>query len=136
MAYKSKTLATWLALLGGTLGLHRAYLHGRRDVLAWLHSLPTVAGLVGLQRMLDLGQDDRVAWLLLPLLGVMLVQAALCAIVYGLTADELWDASRNPGAPVHATTWGPVLGAIAALVVGATALMATIAFSAQRFFEW
>ena len=136
MPYKSKTLATWLALLGGTLGAHRVYLHGSHDVLAWLHPLPTVAGLVGLQRMLDLGQDDRLAWLLLPLLGVMLVQAALCAIVYGLTADALWDARRNPGAPVHATTWGPVLGAIAALVVGATALMATIAFSAQRFFEW
>lgn len=136
MAYKSKTLATWLALLGGTLGLHRLYLHGRRDVLAWLHPLPTAAGLVGVQRMLDLGQDDRVAWLLLPLLGLMLVQAALCAIVYALTADALWDARRNPGTPVQATSWGPVLGAIAALVVGATALMATIAFSAQRYFEW
>ncbi len=136
MAYKSKTLATWLALLGGTLGLHRLYLHGRRDVLAWLHPVPTLAGLVGVQRMLDLGQDDRVAWLLLPWLGLMLAQTALCAIVYALTADAVWDARRNPGASVHTTSWGPVLGAIAALIVGATALMATIAFSAQRFFEW
>jgi hypothetical protein len=136
MAYKSKTWATWIALLGGTLGLHRLYLHGRRDALAWLHPVPTVAGLVGVKRMLELGQDDRVAWLLLPWLGLMLAQAALCAIVYALTADALWDARRNPGASVHATSWGPVLGAIAALIVGATALMATIAFSAQRFFEW
>ena len=28
------------------------------------------------------------------------------------------------------------LGAIAALMIGATALMATIAFGGQRFFEW
>jgi hypothetical protein len=134
--YKSKTLATWLALLGGSLGLHRLYLAGWRDALAWLHPLPTLAGLLGVRRMLALGQDDRVAWLLLPLLGLMLAQAALWAIVYGLTPDERWDALHNPGAPVHATGWGPVLGVIAALVIGATALMATIAFSGQRYFEW
>jgi hypothetical protein len=136
MAYKSKTLATWIALLGGSLGLHRFYLKGGRDVLAWLHPVPTLAGLVGVQRMLELGQDDKMAWLLLPLLGLMLAQAALCAIVYGLTPDERWDARHNPGAPVHATGWGPVLGVIAALMIGATALISTIAFSGQRYFEW
>jgi hypothetical protein len=135
MHYKSKTWATWLALLGGSLGLHRFYLHGRRDALAWLHALPTLAGGFGVQRMLVFGQDDRLAWLLVPLLGLMLAQAALCAIVYGLTPDGRWDARHNPGAAVHATGWGPVLGAIAALMIGATALMATIAFSGQRYFE-
>ena len=136
MTYKSKTVATWLALLGGTFGLHRLYLHGRRDVLAWLHPIPTLAGLVGVQRVRDLGQDDRLAWLLLPCLGSMLAQAALCAIVYCLTADARWDAHHNPGMAPRSTAWGPVLGAIAGLVIGATALMATIAFSAQRYFEW
>jgi hypothetical protein len=136
MHYKSKTLATWLALLGGSLGLHRFYLHGARDTLAWLHPLPTAAGLWGVDRMLGLGQDDQLAWLLLPLLGLMLAQAALCAIVYGLTSDTRWDERHNPGLPAHATAWGPVLGVIAALLVGATALMATIAFSGQRYFEW
>jgi hypothetical protein len=136
MHYKSKTLATWLALLGGSLGLHRFYLHGARDTLAWLHPLPTAAGLWGVDRMLGLGQDDQLAWLLLPLLGLMLAQAALCAIVYGLTSDTRWDERHNPGLPAHATAWGPVLGVIAALMVGATALMATIAFSGQRYFEW
>ena len=28
---RSKTLATWAALLGGSLGLHRFYLYGLRD---------------------------------------------------------------------------------------------------------
>ena len=136
MHYKSKTLATWLALLGGSLGLHRFYLHGARDTLAWLHPLPTATGLWGVHRMLGLGQDDQLAWLLLPLLGLMLAQAALCAIVYGLTPDARWDERHNPGAPSRTTAWGPVLGVIAALMVGATALMATIAFSGQRYFEW
>lgn len=134
--YKSKTLATWVALIGGSLGLHRFFLYGPRDALAWLHPLPTVAGLAGVQRALELGQDDTLSWLLLPLLGLMLAQGALWAIVYGLLPDERWDARHNPGAPVHATGWGPVLGVIAALAMGATALMATIAFSGQRYFEW
>jgi hypothetical protein len=135
-AYKSKTLATWIALLGGSLGLHRFYLYGWRDVLGWLHPLPTLAGLHGVRRMLALGQDDHVAWALIPLLGLMLAQAMLCAILYGLTPDERWDAHHNPGWPVQATRWGPVLGAVAALMLGAGVLMATIAFSGQRYFEW
>ena len=136
MHYKSKTLATWIALLGGGLGLHRFYLYGARDALGWLHPLPTLAGLVGVQRMLQRGQDDVLAWLLIPLLGLMLAQAMLFAILYGLTPDERWDAQRNPGQSVHSTGWAPVLGVIAALLLGAGVLMATIAFSGQRYFEW
>jgi hypothetical protein len=135
-AYKSKTLATWLALLAGALGAHRLYLHGWRDAWAWLHPWPTLAGLVGVLRMRELGQDDQLAWLLLPLLGLMIAQACLFAIVYGLTPDAKWDALHNPAQPARSTAWGPVLGAIAALMIGATALMAAIAFSGQRYFEW
>ncbi len=134
--YRSKTLATWLALLAGAFGAHRLYLHGWRDRWAWLHPWPTLAGLHGIQRVQALGQDDQLSWLLLPLLGLMIAQACLFAILYGLTPDERWDARRNPGASVRATAWGPVLGVIAALMIGATALMATIAFGGQRYFEW
>src|SRR5687768_10499818 len=55
MAYKSKTLATWIALVGGSLGLHRFYLHGFADRLGWLHPWPTLAGVLGVQRMLAFG---------------------------------------------------------------------------------
>jgi hypothetical protein len=132
-AHPSKTLATWLALLLGAFGAHRFYLHGARDLLGWLHPLPTLAGLAGVQRVQALGQDDRLSWLLLPLLGLMVAQACLCAIVYGLTSDAAW-AERHHQAQVE-TRWGPVLGVIAALTIGATALMATIAFAGQCFFE-
>ena len=134
--YRSKTLATWIAVVGGSLGLHRFYLFGFKDTWGWLHPLPTLIGLYGVQRVLDLGQDDRLSWLLIPLLGLMIAQAMLAAILYGLTPDEKWDARYNPGACVHGTRWAPVLGAIAALMLGAGVLMATIAFSGQRFFEW
>jgi hypothetical protein len=134
--YKSKTLAAWLALIGGVIGLHRFYLEGPGDRLAWLHLPPSGAGLIGVLRMRELGQDDRLSWILIPLLGLMIAQAMLHAIVYGLTADERWDERRNGGRRGPATGWAPVLAVIAALLVGATVLMGTIAFSGQKFFEW
>jgi hypothetical protein len=134
--YRSKTIATWLAILLGTLGIHRFYLHGLGDKLGWLHSLPTAIGLLGVMRMRDIGQDDGLAWVLVPVLGLMISQAMLCAIVYALTPDEKWDARHNPGASTHATAWAPVLGAILALMLGGGVLMGTIAFSGQKFFEW
>ena len=69
MTYKSNTLATWIALIGGSLGLHRFYLHGFRDPWGWLFAWPTLLGLYGVQRMRELGQDDQLAWALIPLLG-------------------------------------------------------------------
>jgi hypothetical protein len=134
--YRSKTLAAWLALLGGTLGLHRLYLHGLGDRWAWLHPLPTALGLIGLHRIRTLGQEDHLAWLLLPLLGLSIAAAALAGIVYALTPDERWDQQRNPGRDGAATGWGPVLAAIAALLLGGTALMGAIAYGGQKFFEW
>ena len=133
---RSKTVAAWLALLLGTLGVHRLYLHGPRDAIAWLHPLPTAAGLLGVWRLRTLGQDDPVAWMLIPLLGLMISIAMLCAIVYALTPDEKWDARYNPGQPVTATGWGAVLAAIAALLIGGTVLMGTVAYGGQKFFEW
>jgi TM2 domain-containing membrane protein YozV len=133
--YKSKTVATWLALLLGSFGLHRFYLHGLADRLAWLHPWPTLLGLYGLRRMDLLGQDDRLAWVLMPILGLMLAQAMLCGIVYGLTADERWNARHNPELSGRPSGWGAVIGVIACLLIGSAALMTTIAFSAQRYFE-
>lgn len=136
MRYRSKTLATWVAVLGGTFGLHRFYLYGWRDLKGWLHPLPTLIGLAGVQRMRAFGQDDHIAWLLIPVLGLMISVAMLTAIVHGLTPDAKWDARHNPGLPPQPTGWGPVLGVIVALLLGASALMGTVAFAGQHFFEW
>jgi len=136
MREKYKTLATWLALIGGSLGAHRFYLHGWRDKLGWLFPLPTLLGLAGALRMRNLGQDDHAAWLLVPVLGVMLTIAMLTAIVYGLTPDDKWAERHNPGRPVRATGWGAVIGVIVALMVGGAVLMGTLAFAGQMFFEY
>ena len=132
---KHKAVATWLALLVGVFGLHRFYLHGLKDRWAWLFPLPTLLGLAGVQRMNELGQDDRLAWVLIPLLGVSLVAALLGGIVYGLTPDERWNARFNPGRPAAPSGWAAIIGVVLCLLFGGTALMATIAFSAQRYFE-
>jgi hypothetical protein len=134
---KSKSLATWLAVLAGTLGVHRFYLHGLRDWIGWLHPVPTIVGAVGVSRMINLGQDDKLAWVLLPIFGFMVAAAMLQAIVMGLTSDERWNTRWNAGVvPSPNTRWLPVIGAVVALFFGAIALMSSIAFSGQKFFEW
>ena len=134
--YKSKTLATWIAIVGGALGLHRFYLHGLGDRWGWLFPLPTLLGAIGVQRALALGQDDHLSWLLIPLPGVSLSVAMLSAILFALTPDERWNARFNEGVPISRTGWATVAGAALALLLGAGVLMATVAFSGQRFFEY
>lgn len=132
---RSKTFAAWLALLGGSLGLHRFYMFGFTDKLAWLHPVPTLIGYYGVQRMQDMGQDDRVAWLLAPLLGLMLAASMLQAIIYGLTSDEKWDTRYNAGRPSTPSDWLAVIAVVLSLLVGGISLMATLAFASERYFE-
>ena len=131
----SKAVATWLAVIGGRLGMHRFYLHGARDAWAWLHPWPTLIGAYGFWRMREFGTDDRLGSQLVPLLGAMVAVAMLSAIVCGLTPDERWQARHGtPGTPAR-TGWATIAGVIVALAIGATVTMATIAFTAQRYFE-
>jgi hypothetical protein len=134
--YRSKTLATWLSIFGGAFGLHRFYMRGLGDMLAWLHIVPTSLGLFGMQRLETFGQDDPLVWWLLPVLGLMISQGMAHAIVYGLTPDERWDAQHNPGYPTTPTAWGPILGVILAVMLGAGVLMSSIAYGVQKWFEW
>jgi len=135
-AYRSKTFATWIALIGGSLGLHRLYLYGSRDPWAWLHVIPTAVGVYGVMRLNDLGQDDQLAWVLIPVLGLMLAGTMLVAIYYGLMPDEKWNARFNPGGPAHRTSWSTIIGVMLALAVGVGVLMATIAYGGEHYFEY
>lgn len=137
---KNKTLAAWLAFLGGPLGLHRFYLRGLGDLPGWLLPIPTALGLYGIERVQQFGQDDTWSWLLIPLLGFTFAGCALTAILYGLMTPEKWNGKFNPGLPADAapgrTNWFTI-GAIAlSLMVGTGVLMASIAFSFQRYFEY
>jgi TM2 domain-containing membrane protein YozV len=130
---RSRPVATWLAVLGGSLGLHRFYLHGLGDALAWLHPWPTLVGAWGFWRLRVLGLDDVVGSRLVPLLGAMVALGMLAAILYGLTPAERWR--ERWGERGAGTGWATVIGVVVAVAVGATATMATIAYTAQRYFE-
>ncbi|HTJ06531.1 MAG TPA: NINE protein [Caldimonas sp.] len=131
---RSRAVATWLAVVAGTLGAHRFYLHGARDAIAWLHLPPTLIGAYGWWRMREFGVDDARGSLLVLFLGAVVAAAMLQAIVYGLASDERW-AARFGIESHHRRGWPVVLAVVLALAVGAGATMATIAFAAQRYFE-
>ncbi len=140
---KHKTLSTWLTFLGGPLGLHRFYLFGLGDTLGWALPIPTALGLYGVMRARALGLDDHLSWLLIPLVGFTIAGCAINAIVYGLMSREAWNARFNGTAPDDAeqpragrTSWLTIVGVVASLLVGTTAMMGSLAFSFQRYFEW
>lgn len=137
---KNKTLATWLTFFGGPLGLHRFYLRGFGDLLGWALPIPTALGLYGIERVQRFGQDDHWSWVLIPLLGFTISGCALMAIIYGLMTPEKWNARFNPQLDAEAapgqTNWFTVIGMSVSLLVGTAVLMAALAFSFQRFFEY
>ena len=136
---KNKTAAVWLALIFGQLGLHRFYLFGIKDALAWAHPLISAVGWYGVYRVFQYGQDDHVAWLLIPLLGFTLAGTSLTAIYYGLMAPEKWNALHNEATPDSVaghTNWLTIAAVVFALLFGAITLMSSIAFSFQRYFEY
>src|SRR5690606_25658479 len=108
------------AFLGGPLGLHRFYLRGLGDMVGWMLPIPTALGLYGIQRVQQLGQDDTLSWLLIPLLGFTIAGCCLTAIVYGLMEREKWNARFNPTAPPEAvkgaTHWGTIFAIAGALM--------------------
>jgi hypothetical protein len=137
---KNKTLAAWLAFLGGPFGLHRFYLFGIWDTLGWLLPIPTALGMYGVQRVQEFGLDDMASWLLIPLAGFCFAACALNAIVYALMTQETWNAKFNPDAPSDAaagqTNWMTIGAIVLSLLIGATVLMSSIVFSFQRYFEY
>jgi hypothetical protein len=137
---KNKTIAVWITLLTGPLGLHRLYLHKRFDAVSWLQLLPTIVGAYGVLRAREIGLDDHMSWLLIPWIGLSAAASSLTAIVYGLMASEKWNAHFNPEGPLDnaagASGWLTIGGVVVALLMGATVLLSSLAFSFQRYFEY
>ena len=136
---KNKTLAAWLAFIGGQFGLHRFYLYGWTDMWAWVHPAFAAVGWYGVERVRVHGQDDQLAWVLVPLLGFTLAATAVTAIFYGLMTPEKWNARHNlaaPDAQAGNTNWLTMGAVVFALLFGTIALMSSIAFSFQRYFEY
>jgi hypothetical protein len=137
---KNKTFAVWLTLVAGPLGLHRLYLHRRFDTVAWLQILPSLVGAYGVLRAREIGLDDHLSWVLIPWIGFSATASSLTAIVYGLMETEKWNARFNPGSPpeskVGGSGWLTIGGVVLSLLLGATVLLSSLAFTFQRYFEY
>ncbi len=136
---KNKTLTAWLSFVGGPLGLHRFYLHGFGDIVGWLLPIPTALGIYGVERIKQFGVDDGLSWVLIPLLGFTIAGSALTAILYGLMEPERWNAKFNPqneaAGNAGGTNWLTIGAVILSLLIGATSLIASIAYSFQSYFQ-
>lgn len=120
--HKNKTLATFLALTFGFIGVHRFYLRGVHDRLGLLHvcCLP-VAGIV-----YGAGHIPNVFWVLLPLF-ISAIVGYVEALVIGVTPDEKWDARHNRGSERNSqSSWVVALLLVATMLVGTTVLIGTI----------
>ena len=121
--HKNKTLATLLAAVVGAAGLHRVYLRGLRDKLAWLHVALIAATLV----LLALAPAINLFYRLLPLI-VSMIGGFLQALVLGVMPDEKFDAAFNPGSEGRSDSrWPLALVLVGTMLVGATVLISTMA---------
>ena len=137
---KNKTVAAWLSFLAGPLGLHRFYLKGFSDPLGWVLPVPTLLGLYGVSRARELGLDDGLSWVLIPFLGFTIAGCCLVAIIYGLMEADAWNAKFNATKPASLsagkTNWLTIGALVGSLMIGSTALIASVAYSFQSFFQY
>lgn len=133
--FKSKTLTALLACVGGSLGLHRFYLYGKRDLFGWLHLLGGLLGLAGLVLLTASQLGSLLGWVLVLPGDISLLAGFLSALVYGLRPDDKWNAQFNPGGTPSRSGWIVVLIVILSLFVGASVLMGGLALCFQTYFE-
>jgi hypothetical protein len=136
---KNKTWATWLSFLLGPVGLHRFYMFGLRDSWGWLMTILTFLGLYGFERAETMGLDDPLSWFLLPILGLTIAASALNALYWGLMSAENWNQRFNtqadPQDAAGRTNWLTVFALVLSMLVGTTAMLSSLAYGFQRYFE-
>ncbi|WP_144108897.1 TM2 domain-containing protein [Paraburkholderia sp. BCC1886] len=134
--FRSKTLTAALAFFFGSLGAHRFYLYGKRDIYGWAHLLATLIGIPGVLLVVATERASMPGWALAFAGGISLLAAFLAAIVYGLRPDEKWDAQFNRDTPRKSRSgWTVIFIVIFSLLIGAFLLMTGLAISFQTYFE-
>lgn len=137
---RNKTVAAWLATVAGSMGLHRFYLRGLGDWIGWLHPMAAGLGWWGVNRVQALGQDDKLAWVLVPFLGGSIAAGCLAGIVYALSDREKWNRWFNPEhdeqSAAGGTNWLTIGALVLALLLGTTAFMGSLAYGIQHYFEY
>ena len=112
---------------------------GRRDSVGWALLLMSLLGIYGFERAQSFGLDDPLSWWLVPLLGLSIAISALHTLYWGLMPTERWNSLYNPNASSDAlsgkTHWLTVMALVLSLMVGTTALLSSLAYGFQRYFE-
>ncbi|MGF6636307.1 TM2 domain-containing membrane protein YozV [Paraburkholderia sp. MM6662-R1] len=134
--FRSKTLTAALAFLFGSLGAHRFYLYGTRDIYGWAHLLGTLIGIPGVMLLVATERASILGWMLAPFGAVSLFAAFLAALVYGLRPDQKWDAQFNTHTQRKSRSgWAVIFVVIFSLLIGAFLLMTGLALAFQTYFE-
>jgi TM2 domain-containing membrane protein YozV len=134
--FRSKTMTAALAFFLGTVGAHRFYLYGSRDVFGWAHVLGTLLGIPGMLLLIATHRASPLGWALVIPGGISLVAAFLAAIVYGLRPDAKWDAQFNALTNGRSQSgWAVIFVVIFSLFIGAMLLMGGLAVAFQTYFE-
>ncbi|MDE1183617.1 NINE protein [Paraburkholderia sp.] len=134
--FRSKTITAALAFFFGSLGAHRFYLHGPRDVFGWAHIVGTLIGIPGVLLLIATERASIAGWVLVMPGAISLLAAFLAAIVYGLRPDEKWDAQFNADTGrTSRSGWTVIFVVIFSLLIGAFLLMTGLALSFQTYFE-
>lgn len=119
--HKNKTFATLLALTLGTIGAHRFYLYGRRDILAWMHALSLI-----LTYLLTVTSITQAFFKATPIL-ISTLAGFMAALINGLTSDKEWDQTHNSISGTRSNSrWPLALILVLTMLIGSTALIATI----------
>lgn len=137
--FRSKTLTAALAFLFGSVGAHRFYLYGPRDLWAWAHVIGTLAGIPGVLLLAATERASIPGWVLAVIGAISVLSAFLAAIVYGLRPDAKWDAQFNApfaqAGRMSRSGWTVIFVVIFSLLIGAFLLMTGLALSFQTYFE-
>lgn len=134
--FRSKTVTAALAFFLGSLGAHRFYLYGKRDMYGWAHAIFTLLGIPGVLLLIASERASMLGWILAVPGAVSLFAAFLAAIVYGLRPDQKWDAQFNSQTPQRSRSgWAVIFVVIFSLFIGAMLLMTGLAVSFQTYFE-
>lgn len=123
--HKSKTVACLLASCGGAFGLHRFYLHGKREVVAWLY---LCASFVYLAIVIVHWMQDSLGANVAVLFPLSAFAALIESLYLGLTGDDEWDARYNVRALQRSRSgWPLVVLLVLTLGGGFVALIACMA---------
>jgi hypothetical protein len=99
----------------------------------------SLLGIYGFERAQSFGLDDPLSWWLAPLLGLSIAISAIHSIYWGLMSAANWNNTYNPAAdadsPSGNTNWLTVGALVLSLMLGTTALLSSLAYGFQRYFE-